>query len=128
MTRKNNGRYYKEAQEKAAKVKEAAAKAKENLIKEEAALYLDSFVEIPNFNCEIQAISSRVCELGTKCCVLHHDLNEDIIIECRCGKKWWIDYTPTPDECVGDIWRIWLDDAPGAWVDVDGNSVDISRG
>lgn len=49
--------------------------------------------------------------------------NDDPMIECQCGKKWWIDYTPTPDGCEDDIWRIWIGDEPGIWVDPDGNKV-----
>lgn len=48
---------------------------------------------------------------------------DDILIECKCGKKWWIDYTPTPDGCEEDVWRLWLDGVPGIWMDVDGNKV-----
>lgn len=50
--------------------------------------------------------------------------NDDPMIECQCGKKWWIDYTPTPEGCEDDIWRIWVGDEPGIWVDPDGNKVD----
>lgn len=74
-------------------------------------------------NCEIDLFSSRVCGLGTKSCTLDHVINDDVLIECQCGKKWWIDYTPTPDECVGDVWRLWVDGESGRWMDVDGNLV-----
>lgn len=79
-------------------------------------------------NCEVQMFSSRVCELGTKSCLLKHVINEDILIECQCGEKWWIDYAPTPYDCVGDIWRLWVNDVPGAWIDVDGNPAKPNRG
>lgn len=60
----------------------------------------------------------------------------DIIIGCQCGKNWWMDYQPTPETCVGDIWRLGVIDeeasrgegikiAWGAWVDQDGNEVYI---
>lgn len=48
---------------------------------------------------------------------------EDIYIECKCGKTWWIDYDSTPDECTRDIWRIWLGKVPGIWTDQDGNEI-----
>lgn len=51
--------------------------------------------------------------------------DEEIIIECKCGKRWWIDYEPTPEGCELDPWRFWLGDVPGIWVDPDGNQVNI---
>lgn len=48
---------------------------------------------------------------------------EDFIIECECGQKWNMDEEPTPYECVGTVWRIWLGNVPGIWVDPDGNEI-----
>lgn len=52
---------------------------------------------------------------------------EDILIECRCGNKWWIDYSPTPEGCEDDIWRFWLGNEAGIWCDRDGNKVDPNK-
>lgn len=48
-------------------------------------------------------------------------MKDDILIECKCGRRWWIDYDPTPEECAGDVWRLWIEGNAGAWIDVDGN-------
>lgn len=72
--------------------------------------------------CNVQMFSSRACEVGTKGCETKHEL-EEVFIECKCGKKWWIDYVATQDQCVEDVWRIWVDGIPGKWMDVDGNLV-----
>lgn len=63
---------------------------------------------------------------------------DEIIIECICGQTWYMDYEPTPDTCVGDIWRLNLEtihhlengDPPersydiGIWLDNEGNQVE----
>lgn len=73
-------------------------------------------------DCQVEEFSSRVCYLGTKSCETKH-IADDPLIECKCGKKWWIDYTPTPEGCEYDVWRIWVNGESGRWMDVDGNLV-----
>lgn len=59
----------------------------------------------------------------------------EFIIECECGTIWNMDAEPTPEECVGSVWRIGTaeDEEPsredidwGIWVDQDGREVDHS--
>lgn len=54
-------------------------------------------------------------------------MKEDLIMECECGQKWNMDEDPTPDTCLDTVWRIWLGDVPGIWVDLDGNEVNRDK-
>lgn len=66
---------------------------------------------------------------------------DDIVIECVCGETWYMDSEPTPETCVGDIWRLNMEttyhplngDPPevsitvGIWIDQEGNQVEVWR-
>lgn len=68
-------------------------------------------------------------------------MDDEIIIECLCGKTWNMDDEPTPDSCVGDVWRLNLEtirhptngDPPersytlGIWLDNHGNEIDVQE-
>ena len=51
----------------------------------------------------------------------------DIIVQCECGRVWAMDYEPTPYECVGENWRLRVGDEWGIWVDENGNEVQVEK-
>lgn len=57
---------------------------------------------------------------------------EHFVIQCECGTLWSLDYDPTPEPCVGEVWRIGIQEEEGGlidwgvWVDQDGNQVEVS--
>lgn len=51
--------------------------------------------------------------------------DENLIVQCECGRTWAMDFEPVPDECLGSIWRLRDGEGWGVWVDKDGNEVSV---
>jgi hypothetical protein len=54
--------------------------------------------------------------------------DDEVLIECICGEIWYLEFDPTPVNCVGQTWRLGVQTKDDGiywahWIDNEGHPV-----